>query len=89
MSNETYKLIISGTIKEDKRLHIEIGQPSEGVKIMDIEQIRAFLCAGLSMVIRSSKNEGQAMRETIKHLESEFVDTDSFKDIKRSKVDEN
>jgi hypothetical protein len=56
---------------------------------MDIEQIRAFLCAGLSMVIRSSKNEGQAMRETIKHLESEFADADSFKDIKRSKVDEN
>jgi hypothetical protein len=29
------------------------------------------------------------MRETINHLESEFMDADSFKDIKRSKVDEN
>jgi uncharacterized protein YggU (UPF0235/DUF167 family) len=92
MENETFKIIISGTIKEDKRIHIDIGQPSEGVsRILDIEQIRSFLCGALSLSIRASKNQGKAMRETIEHLENEFVNPDSFKDMgveEKFRVDE-
>jgi hypothetical protein len=40
-----------------------------------------IFAGGLSLCIRASKNEGQYMKEIIDYLQSEFVNTESFKDL--------
>ena len=57
----------------------------EGVTIRDI---RSILCGGIALLIRSEdtpKLQGEALRNVINILESEFINVDSFSDIKKWK----
>jgi hypothetical protein len=52
---------------------------------MNIDEIISVLCGGLALSIRSRETpelQGQTLRDVIGHLESEFVNVDSFSDVK-------
>jgi hypothetical protein len=83
---KNYQVIVDATLKEDGRMYLNLKQPSEGVSsILTIEEIRPILAGGLAMSIRASKDEPKAMREVIQYLEEEFVNSDSFSDLKLRK----
>ncbi len=51
---------------------------------LDNKMIRAILAGGVALTIRAEKTpklQAEAISEVIKHLESEFIDGDSFGDI--------
>jgi hypothetical protein len=53
-------------------------------KGMDMEDIRSILVGGVALSIRSEKTpelQANAIREVIEHLESEFINPDSFNDL--------
>jgi len=86
---QKYQVIVDATLKEDGRMYLNLKQPSEGVSsILTIEEIRPILAGGLAMSIRASKDESKAMREVIQYLEEEFVNSDSFSDLKLRKFGE-
>lgn len=79
------KLIINYEVREDGRLYLDLGTPSE--QTLDYFEVLSVLVSSLSMSIRiagekSHKTEGEVFREVIKHLEKEFINPDSFKDLK-------
>lgn len=79
------KLIISYEVKDDGRLYLDLGSPSG--QHLDYSEVLSVLVASLSMSIRiagenSTKTEGQVFREVVNHLEKEFINSDSFKDLK-------
>ncbi len=52
---------------------------------MNMDEIISVLCGGIALGIRSRETpelQGQTLRSVIKHLESEFINTDSFSDTK-------
>jgi len=52
-------------------------------KGMSMEGIRSILVGGVALSIRSEKTpelQAKVMRSVVDHLESEFIDPDSFKD---------
>lgn len=86
---QKYQVIVDATLKEDGRMYLNLKQPSEGVSsILTIEEIRPILAGGLAMSIRASKDESKAMREVMQYLEEEFVNSDSFSDLKLRKFGE-
>jgi hypothetical protein len=53
-------------------------------KGLSMEDIRSILVGGVALSIRSEKTpelQAKVMRSVVEHLESEFIDPDSFKDI--------
>jgi hypothetical protein len=55
------------------------------MKGMNMDDIMSVLCGGLALSIRSRETpelQGQTLRDIIGHLESEFINTDSFSDVK-------
>ena len=53
-------------------------------KGLSLEDIRSILVGGVALSIRSEKTpelQAKVMRSVIDHLESEFIDPDSFNDI--------
>lgn len=81
MSN---KLIIGYEIKSDGRLYIDFA--AENNTHINYSELLTVLTASLSMTIRaagekSHKTEGEIFREVLAHLESEFINPDSFKDL--------
>jgi hypothetical protein len=53
-------------------------------KGLSLEDIRSILVGGVALSIRSEKTpelQAKVMRSVVEHLESEFIDPDSFKDI--------
>jgi hypothetical protein len=53
-------------------------------KGLSMEDIRSILVGGVSLSIRSEKTpelQAKVMRSVVEHLESEFIDPDSFKDL--------
>jgi hypothetical protein len=53
-------------------------------KGMDMKDIRSVLVGAVAMSIRSEKDsdsQAKVMREVIAHLESEFINPDSFDDL--------
>jgi hypothetical protein len=49
-----------------------------------MEDIRSILVGGVAMTIRSEKTpelQANVMKDVISHLESEFIDPDSFNDL--------
>jgi hypothetical protein len=51
---------------------------------MDMKDIRSVLVGAVAMSIRSEKDsdsQAKVMREVIAHLESEFINPDSFDDL--------
>jgi hypothetical protein len=70
---------VSVTIKDD-RYFFDITAD----KSMDLMDIRSVLAGGVALSIRGEKTpelQAKAMREVISHLESEFIDPDSFDDL--------
>ena len=54
-------------------------------KDMNIDEIISVLCGAISLSIRSRETpelQGQTLRDIIGHLESEFINVDSFSDVK-------
>ncbi len=54
-------------------------------KGMNIDDITSVLCGAISLSIRSRETpelQGQTLRDIIGHLESEFINVDSFSDVK-------
>ena len=52
-------------------------------KGLSMEDIRSILVGGVALSIRSEKTpelQAKVMRSVVDHLESEFIDPDSFKD---------
>ena len=52
---------------------------------LSIEDIRSTLVGGVALTIRGEETpelQGKVLREVINHLESEFVNPDSFDDVK-------
>jgi hypothetical protein len=69
----------------DGRLHLEF-KSGDGVRIPYGELI-SVMSSSLSMSIRmmsknGSQSEGEVFRDVIRYLESEFVNPDSYKDLK-------
>jgi len=86
---KNYQVIVDATLKEDGRMYLNLKQPSEGVSsILTIEEIRPILAGGLALSIRASEDESKAMREVMMYLEEEFVNSDSFSDLKLRKFGE-
>ena len=80
---QKYQVIVDATLKEDGRMYLDLRQPFEGVtSILSIDECRPILAGALAMAIRASNNEAEAMGETMKYLEEEFVNSDSFSDLK-------
>ncbi len=55
------------------------------VKGMNMDDIMSVLCGAISLSIRSRETpelQGQTLRDIIGHLESEFINVDSFSDVK-------
>lgn len=77
---ENYSVAVDVEIV-DNRTNIKLFQPKN--QNLDYDQIRAILSGGVALAIRASKDEVVAMKETIDYLNSEFVNSDSFKDVKR------
>lgn len=78
------KLIINYEVKDDGRLYLDLGSLSG--QHLDYSEILSVLVSSLSMSIRiagesSHKTEGQIFREVLSHLEKEFINPDSFKDL--------
>ena len=54
-------------------------------KGMNMDEIISVLCGAISLSIRSRETpelQGQTLRDIIGHLESEFINVDSFSDVK-------
>jgi cell division GTPase FtsZ len=77
---ENYSVAVDVEIV-DNRTNIKLSQPKN--QNLDYDQIRAILSGGVALAIRASKDEVAAMKETIDYLNSEFVNSDSFKDINK------
>jgi hypothetical protein len=71
--------------RRDGRMYLNLGTSNgQQVDYVDLLQI---ITGALSMTIRiagekGSQTEGEVMRSVINHLESEFINPDSFKDLK-------
>jgi hypothetical protein len=78
--NENYSVTVDVEIVDNKT-NIRIFQTKN--QNLDYDQIRAILSGGVALAIRASKDEVTAMKETIDYLNSEFVNSDSFKDINK------
>jgi hypothetical protein len=68
----------------DGRMFLDLGTNQEKVGYMETLSV---ISGALAMVIRIAaengpENEGEVMRSVIDYLESEFVNPDSFKDLK-------
>jgi len=68
----------------DGRMFLDLGTNKESVGYVETLSV---VSGALAMVIRISaengpENEGEVMRSVINYLESEFINPDSFKDLK-------
>ena len=79
--NENYSVTVNVEII-DGRANVQIFQPKN--QNLDNDQLRAILSGGVALAIRASEDDVTAMKETIDYLNSEFVNSDSFKDVKRA-----
>ena len=53
-------------------------------KSLTIEDIRSILVGGVCLTIhgeKTPKDQGRVLREVIEHMEEDFIDIDSFKDV--------
>lgn len=85
---ENFRIIVDAT-QRDGRMYLNIQQPIDGsFTILPMESVRPVLAGALAMAIRASKDEGEAMKETMDYLNNEFVNTDSFSDLSLRKFGE-
>lgn len=85
MEETKLKVCIDVTVVDDKYLF-----DISAHKSLTIEDIRSILVGGVCMTIhgeKTPKDQGRVLREVIDHMEKDFIDTDSFKDVFISKHD--
>ena len=80
MSEKTLSAIVS-VVFVDGRANINLLQPDE--QNLTTDELGKILAGGLALCIRGSENEVEYMKEIINYLNSEFVNPDSFSDIKK------
>lgn len=59
-------------------------------KSLTMEDIRSILVGGVCLTIhgeKTPKDQGRVLKDVIKHLEEDFIDTDSFVDVHISRHD--
>ena len=77
-------LIIVYEVREDGRMYLDL-KSNKGKT--DYSELLTVSVAALSMMIRMAgekghKTEGEIFESVINHLHSEFINPDSFKDLK-------
>jgi hypothetical protein len=80
MEEERLSVTVDVTLKDNKFFYNIMA-----MKGMNMDDIMSVLCGGLALSIRSRETpelQGQTLRDIIGHLESEFINTDSFSDVK-------
>ena len=80
MEEEKLSVTVDVTLRDNKFFYDIMAK-----KGMNIDDITSVLCGAISLSIRSRETpelQGQTLRSVIKHLESEFINTDSFSDTK-------
>jgi hypothetical protein len=80
MEEEKLSVTVDVTLKDNKFFYNIMAK-----KGMNMDEIISVLCGGLALSIRSRETpelQGQTLRDIIGHLESEFINVDSFSDVK-------
>lgn len=77
-------LIIGYEVREDGRMYLDL-KSNKG--LAEYSELLTVTVAALSMMIRMAgekghKTEGEVFESVINHLKSEFINSDSFKDLK-------
>jgi hypothetical protein len=77
-------LIIGYEVREDGRMYLDL-KSNKG--LTEYSELLTVTVAALSMMIRMAgekghKTEGEVIESVINHLKSEFINSDSFKDLK-------
>ena len=88
---QTRRIIIESTIKNDKRMYLNFKYFS-GDYIMDNFETLSVLQSALSMVVKLTikdmdyESQGRLLSDIIGGIESEFANSDSFKDLKKYNI---
>jgi hypothetical protein len=80
MEEEKLSVTVDVTLKDNKFFYNIMG-----MKGMNMDEIMSVLCGAIALSIRSRETpelQGQTLRDIIGHLESEFINVDSFSDVK-------
>ena len=80
MEEEKLSVTVDVTLRDNKFFYNIMA-----MKGMNMDDIMSLLCGGLALSIRSRETpelQGQTLRDIIGHLESEFINVDSFSDVK-------
>jgi hypothetical protein len=80
MEEEKLSVTVDVTLRDNKFFYNIMA-----MKGMSMDDIMSVLCGAISLSIRSRKTpelQGQTLRDIIGHLESEFINVDSFSDVK-------
>jgi hypothetical protein len=77
-------LIIGYEVREDGRMYLDL-KSNKG--LAEYSELLTVTVAALSMMIRMAgekghKTEGEVFESVINHLHNEFINSDSFKDLK-------
>ena len=77
-------LIIGYEVREDGRMYLDL-KSNKG--LTEYSELLTVTVAALSMMMRMAgekghKTEGEVFESVINHLKSEFINSDSFKDLK-------
>jgi len=77
-------LIIGYEVRDDGRMYLDL-KSNKG--LTDYSELLTVSVAALSMMIRMAgekghKTEGEIFESVINHLHSEFINADSFRDLK-------
>jgi hypothetical protein len=80
MEEEKLSVTVDVTLRDNKFFYDIMAK-----KGMNMDEIISVLCGAISLSIRSRETpelQGQTLRDIIGHLESEFINVDSFSDVK-------
>lgn len=80
MSEKTFTAVVKVEFV-DGGTNVNILQPDE--QNLTTDDLGKILAGGLALCVRGSKNEVEYMKEIIDYLNSEFVNPNSFSDIKK------
>ena len=80
MSEKTFTAVVKVEFV-DGGTNVNILQPDE--QNLTTDDLGKILAGGLALCIRGSENEVEYMKEIIDYLNSEFVNSNSFSDIKK------
>ena len=80
MEEEKLSVTVDVTLRDNKFFYDIMAK-----KGMNMDETISVLCGAISLSIRSRETpelQGQTLRDIIGHLESEFINVDSFSDVK-------